>query len=285
MSLRDQDVSMNQPRADVGDELAGRRIVLTAQRRAEQLASALERHGGEIVHAPTLSVIPHIDDPELVTRTRDLIQHRPDIVVVTTGVGITGWGDVAEAAGLREEWHAMLAGARIYARGPKARGAIQAAGLTAHWVADSEMSAEIKETLLGEGVAGLRIAVQHHGAGADGLDEAFVAAGAEVSSLVIYRWGPAPEPAAVVDAVRLVAERRCDAVAFTSAPGAAAFLTAAEEQGLLSAMIEAFNESVLAAAVGNVTAAPLWDKGIRTVIPERFRLGALARLLISELAG
>ena len=275
---------MNQPQTDIGDELVGRRIVLTAQRRAEQLASALERHGAKIVHAPTLSVIPHIDDPELVTRTRELIEDRPDIVVVTTGVGFTGWGDVAEAAGLREEWHSMLAGARIYARGPKARGAIQGAGLSAHWVAESETSAEIQQVLLGEGVDGERIAVQHHGAGADGLDEAFAAAGADVRSLVIYRWGPAPDPAAVIDAVRLVAERRCDAVAFTSAPGAAAFLTAAEEQGLLSAVIEAFNESVVAAAVGDVTASPLHEQGIRTVIPERFRLGALARVLISELA-
>ena len=275
---------MNQPQTDIGDELVGRRIVLTAQRRAEQLASALERHGAKIVHAPTLSVIPHIDDPELVTRTRELIEDRPDIVVVTTGVGFTGWGDVAEAAGLREEWHSMLAGARIYARGPKARGAIQGAGLSAHWVAESETSAEIQQVLLGEGVDGERIAVQHHGAGADGLDEAFAAAGADVRSLVIYRWGPAPDPAAVIDAVRLVAERRCDAVAFTSAPGAAAFLTAAEEQGLLSAVIEAFNEAVVAAAVGDVTAAPLHEQGIRTVIPERFRLGALARVLISELA-
>ena len=49
-------------------------------------------------------------------------------------------------------------------------------------------------------------------------------------------------------------------------------------------MIEAFNESVVAAAVGDVTAAPLHEQGIRTVIPERFRLGALARVLISELA-
>lgn len=275
---------MNQPRTDLGDELVGRRIVLTAQRRAEQLASALERHGAQIVHAPTLSVIPHIDDPELVARTRELIEARPDIVVVTTGVGFTGWGDVAEAAGLREDWHAMLAGARIYARGPKARGAIQAAGLSAHWVAESETSAEIQQVLLGEGVDGQRIAVQHHGAGADGLDEAFVAAGADVRSLVIYRWGPAPDPAAVVDAVGLVAQRRCDAVAFTSAPGAAAFLSAAEEQGLLPAVIAAFNESVVAAAVGDVTAAPLSDRGIRTVIPERFRLGALARALIRELA-
>lgn len=286
MGLGDEDMSMVQTRTDVGKELSGRRIVLTAQRRAEQLASALQRHGASIVHAPTLSVIPHIDDPELITRTRALIEHRPDIVVVTTGVGFTGWGEVAETAGLSEEWHDMLAGARIIARGPKARGAIQAAGLVPEWVAESETSAEIEEVLLGEGVRDLRIAVQHHGAGADGLDGSFAAAGADVCSLVVYRWTSAPDPEAVIAAVGLVAERRCDAVAFTSAPGAAAFLEVARDEGLLSRVIDAFNDDdggVLAAAVGSVTATPLREKGITTVIPERFRLGALARILIREL--
>ena len=277
---------MEPSRVELTGKLSGRRIVLTAQRRAEQLASALQRHGASIVYAPTLSVIPHIDDPELIARTRALIKHRPDIVVVTTGVGFTGWGEVAEAAGLREEWHEMLTGARIIARGPKARGAIQAAGLVPEWVAESETSAEIEEALLGEGVRDLRIAVQHHGAGADGLDESFAAAGADVCSLVVYRWTSAPDPEAVVAAVRSVAERRCDAVAFTSAPGAAAFLEAAADEDLLPQVIDAFTDDdggVLAAAVGSVTATPLQEKGIAPVVPERFRLGALARILIREL--
>ena len=126
----------------------------------------------------------------------------------------------------------MLRGTRIVARGPKARGAIQAAGLTADWVAESETSAEIAEVLLDEGVAGRDIAVQHHGAGADGLDEAFAAAGARVRSLVVYRWGPPPDPAVVEASVRGVAAGEVDAVVFTSAPGAAAWLAAADDAGV-----------------------------------------------------
>ncbi|GAA1533829.1 uroporphyrinogen-III synthase [Brevibacterium picturae] len=276
---------MDESRSDRSGQLAGCRVVLTAQRKAEQFASALERHDATIVHAPTLSVIPNIDDPELVARTRALIDTQPDVIVVTTGVGFTGWGNVAEEAGLFEQWHAMLASVRIIARGPKARGAIQAAGLETAWVAESETNSEIRQALLDEGVNGVRIAVQHHGAGDDGLDETFSAAGADVCSLVIYRWGPAPDPDAVVEAVHLVASRRCDAVAFTSAPGATAFLEVARDEGVLPRVIDAFNDEpgVLAAAVGNVTAAPLWDHGIRTVIPDRFRLGALVRTLVTEL--
>lgn len=276
---------MDESRTALSGQLSGCRVVLTAQRKAEQFAAALERHGATIVHAPTLSVIPNIDDPELVARTRALIDEQPDIVVVTTGVGFNGWAEVATAEGLSEQWHAMLAKARIIARGPKARGAIQAAGLMVGWVAESEANSEIQQVLLDEGVRGRRIAVQHHGSGADGLDEAFSEAGAEVNSLVVYRQGPAPDPDAVVAAVGLVADRRCDAVAFTSAPGVIAFLDAARDQRLLPDVIAAFTEQsgVLAAVVGNVTAAPLAEHGIEPLIPERFRLGALVRAMVDEL--
>ena len=46
----------------------------------------------------------------------------------------------------------MLDRVRLVARGPKARGALQAAGLRADWVAESETSAEIADFLLTEGV-------------------------------------------------------------------------------------------------------------------------------------
>src|SRR5699024_12212896 len=98
------------------------------------------------------------------------------------------------------------------------------------------------EAPLGEGVRDLRIAVQHHGAGVDGLDECFAAAGADVCSIVVYRWTSARDPEAVVAAVRSVAERRCVAVEFTSAPGAAAFLEAAADEDLLPQVIDAFTD-------------------------------------------
>ena len=114
----------------------------------------------------------------------------------------------------------MLKGTRIVARGPKARGAIQAAGLTADWVAESETSAEIAEVLLDEGVAGRDIAVQHHGAGADGLDEAFAAGGGAGPQPRRVPLGSAAGPAVVTASVRGVAAGEIDAVVFTSAPGA-----------------------------------------------------------------
>jgi uroporphyrinogen-III synthase len=273
------------------DEIANRQmlgctVILTAQRRAAELGAALERRGATVVHAPVLSIVPHVDDDELLARTRQVIADGADVVVITTGIGFRGWIEAADAAGLAEPLLALLTTARVVARGPKARGALQAASITPDWVAESETAAEIRDFLLTEGVAGSRVVVQHHGSGGDGLDEAFQAAGAVVTTLVVYRWGPAPDPDAVTASVRRVAAAAADAVVFTSAPGAAAWLDVARELNLTDHLVDVCNrvDGVLATAVGDITAGPLRAVGIDPLVPDRARIGALVRALSIELA-
>lgn len=270
--------------ADTG-LLTGCRVLVTAHRRAADVAAALERRGADVVHAPVLSIVPHVDDARLLSRTREVIRSRPDIVVVTTGVGFRGWIEAADADGLAPALLQTLAASRIIARGPKALGAIRANDLTPEWVAPSETTAEIRERLLEAGVNGLTVAVQHHGSGADGLDRVLAAAGARVISLVVYRWGPPADPAAVVRGVHLVADEDVDAVIFTSAPGAAGFIDAARREGRLFDVVRACHSSsgVLAAAVGPVTAGPLRGVGIDPLVPDRWRMGALVRQLVERL--
>ena len=272
------------------EQLAGFRVLVTAQRRALELGAALERRGAEVIHAPVLSIVPHVDDEQLLADTLAVLDDPPDTVVVTTAVGLRGWIEAADAAGRAGDLLAVLRDARLIARGPKARGAIQAAGLTADCVAESETSAEIRELLLGEGVAGHRVAVQHHGSGSDGLDEALTLAGAHVTSLVVYRWGPAPDPEAVRRCLHLVARAEVEAVVFTSAPGAATFLELATAEGVLEEVVAACRATqgsaspVLVTAVGPITAEPLREVGIEPLVPDRYRMGALIRGLVTALA-
>jgi uroporphyrinogen-III synthase len=74
-----------------------------------------------------------------------------------------------------------------------------------------------------------------------------------------------------------------DAVAFTSAPAAASFLAAADEQGCAGAVREALHGPVVAACVGPITAGPLQQRGIPVVQPGRARLGALVREIVEQL--
>ncbi|CAM5781722.1 uroporphyrinogen-III synthase [Cellulomonas persica] len=270
----------------IDQTLAGCVVLITADRRSHELTAALTRRGATVRHAAALGMIPHIDDAALLAATRDVIADPPDTVVVTTGIGFRGWVEAADVAGLADDLVEALRGARIVARGPKARGAIQAAGLTPDWVAESETSAEVAQVLLDEGVTGRDIVVQHHGAGSDGLDAAFVAAGARVRSLVVYRWGPPPDPAAVAASVRAVAAGEVDAVAFTSAPGASAWLSAADEQGVTDEIVARCRDgAVVMAAVGPVTALPLQERGIEPLVPDRGRLGSLVRLIVNHYGG
>jgi len=265
--------------------LAGCVIVIAVDRRSSELAAALERHGAQVQHAPALTIVPHIDDEALVARTRELIESPPDIVVATTGVGFRGWMEAADEAGLSDPLHEALADARFVARGPKARGAIQQAGFIADWVAETETAAELGEFLVAEGVSGQRIAVQHHGSGADGLDALFADHGADVVSLTVYRWGAPPDAAAVTRSVLAAASGEVDAVLFTSAPGAAEWLAAAEREGVVSDIARRARAGrLLVAAVGPVTAGPLRAADIDVLVADRGRLGALVRGVVTYYA-
>ncbi|QKJ19275.1 uroporphyrinogen-III synthase [Microbacterium hominis] len=278
--------SRSTPRPALSAALDGCTVVIAVDRRSNELAAALERHGAQVRRAPALTIVPHTDDEALIARTRELIAHPPDVVVATTGVGFRGWMEAADEAGLLDDLHAALDGAQIVARGPKARGAIQQAGLAADWVAESETSIELGEYLLAEGVAGRRIAVQHHGSGADGLDELFDGHGAEVVSLTVYRWGPPPDDAVVARSVTATAAGEIDAVLFTSAPGAAEWLAAAAREGVLEEIVEhAASGRVLMAAVGPITASPLVAVGIEPLQAERGRLGSLVRSVVTHFGG
>ncbi len=267
----------------LGPILEGAKVLVTAQRRSDDLAAALIRRGAEVDIASTLGVEPHIDEAKLLERTRHLLYSPPDVVVITTAIGLRGWLETAEAAGLGGALVELLSSCRVIARGPKALGALQAIGVTPDWVAESETSREIRDLLIAEGVEGLRVAVQLHGAGDDGLASGLALAGAGVVQLTVYRWG-APTNAAAV--FRSIEDARCgayDAVTFTSAPGAAAWIAAIERQGALDEIRHHTERGMLLAAVGPITAEPLSVAGLPIEYPDRGRMGALVRLVILRL--
>ena len=83
--------------------------------------------------------------------------------------------------------------------------------------------------------------------------------------------------------IEAVCARQVDAVTFTSAPGAEATLAAAADLGRLADLLAALQSDVLAAAVGPITAAPLIEAGVIPRTPDRYRLGALVRLVCDTL--
>nr|WP_090344537.1 uroporphyrinogen-III synthase [Mycolicibacterium malmesburyense]CRL76118.1 bifunctional uroporphyrinogen-III synthetase/response regulator domain-containing protein [Mycolicibacterium malmesburyense] len=268
--------------------LTGFRVAVTSARRADELAALLRRRGATVTSAAAIQMVPLPDDDELRAHTEALIDVPPDIVIATTGIGFRGWVAAADGWGLASDLTAALAKARVVSRGPKATGALRAAGLPEEWSPDSESSRELLHYLVEGGIAGQRIAVQLHGATEDWdpfpefLDE-LRAAGAEVVPIRVYRWHPAPHNGEFDQLVAGIADEKFDAVSFTSAPAVASVLLRAREMGLENRVLAAFRRDVHAMCVGPVTARPLVRLGVPTSAPERMRLGALARHITDEL--
>ena len=263
--------------------LTGWTVAVTATRRRDELSALLVRRGARVVEAPAIRLVPVQDDQELRAATSACIAAPPDVVVVTTGVGFRGWLEAADGWGLGEALRTHLADASVLTRGPKAKGAVRAAGLTESWSPESESVEEVLRHLLAAGVAGLRVAVQLHGEPLPEVTRALREAGANVVEVPVYRWLPAEDLDPLQRLVDQVATRQVHCVTFTSAPAATSLLDLAAQVHREDAVRAAFVEDVLAACVGPVTAAPLERRGIPTVQPERARLGALVRTVVDEL--
>lgn len=268
-----------------GGTLAGFRIGVTSDRRSGDLIDALERRGAEVLHAPVLKIAPIAEDSELVAETEALIAARPDYLLVTTAYGMRRWIDSADAHGHGDELADVLEHASIHVRGPKARGAVRAAGFDDDGISEDERTSTLVDSVLELGVSGKTVAIQMHGhADLDDIRR-LEEAGARVITVSPYRWvvpeGSAEKVEKLIDAI---ISGGLDVVTFTAAPAVDALWSAAHEQGRYWDLIQAFQTNVTAATVGPVTAQPLQSVGIEPLIPERFRMGAMIRQVVEHLS-
>ena len=261
--------------------LSGYTVGVTADGRRDELAGLLEHRGARVVLAPALRIVPITDDAELRAATRACLASPPEVVLISTGIGMRGWLEAAESWSLAEPLQDVLSRAYLVVRGPKARAAVRSAGLHDQWSPEGESFEEIVDHLTARGIYGRTVAIQLHGESQPEYTEALQATGARVIEVPVYRWVPPTDPAPLDRLVDLVNGRLVDAVTFTSAPAVGALLRAAGPQG--DAVLDAFRTDVLAACVGPVTAAPLKKYDIPVVAPSRARLSALVRTIVEEL--
>ncbi|WP_313818028.1 uroporphyrinogen-III synthase [Citricoccus sp.] len=263
--------------------LAGFRIGVTSDRRSEELISAFERRGAEVMHAPALRIAPLTESVTLHRDTRRVIAALPDFAVITTAYGMRRWMEAADAYGLGPDLHGVLAAAAILVRGSKARGAVRAAGLDDVGSPEDERTASVVDLLLARNLSGRTVAFQLHGM----LDHRQIGrlerAGARVLTVMPYTWARPAEDSALLRMIDAAIDRQLDVLTFTAAPAVEAFLAVAQQYGRLEALLEALRAEVATAVVGKVTAGPLHEAGLQPLIPSRWRLGAMIRLVCEHL--
>lgn len=263
--------------------LTGFTVAVTAARRADEITALLQRKGAHVITAPALRIVALGDDRHLAAISEQLVRHPADIVVVTTGIGFRGWIEACDTWGSADRLLASLRTSHLLTRGPKATGAIRAAGLTEHWSPPGESCAEILDHLLTRGVQGLRVAVQLHGRPLPDLTDALRLAGAEVVEIPVYRWRPPTDTDPLDRLIDTTIAGGVDALTFTSAPAADGLLSRAADTGRTEALLEALRHDVLAMCVGPTTAHPLTTRAVPARWPRRARVGAQVRALAHEL--
>ncbi|MDP5228260.1 MULTISPECIES: uroporphyrinogen-III synthase [Arthrobacter] len=278
--------SSTPPPAAAEPSLKGFTIGVTSHRRSEDLIQALERRGAQVLHAPALAIAPVEQDVELIADTARVIDARPELCLVTTAYGVRRWLEVADAAGLGEDLQETLSACSLYVRGPKARGAVRAAGLADVGISHDETTATLVDLVLADAggrLDGQRVVMQLHGYTDTTQLDRLRDAGAELLTVTPYRW-VAPEGGERLEAlIEAVCDGAVDVVTFTSAPAVDALFSRAHEMGRHAELLAAFRNRAATAAVGPVTAAPLEAAGLSPWIPDRFRMGAMVKLVTDNL--
>ncbi len=270
--------------AKADQPLEGFRIGVTSDRRSQDLIEALERRGAEVLHAPALKIAPVQEDLRLVEDTRAIIEAKPDLCIATTAYGMRRWCEAADTFGIGEQLLETLGACRMFVRGPKARGAVRAAGLADVGISSDETTATLVDMLLAEGVRGKTVAVQLHGYTDVRQLERLRMSGATVLTVTPYRWVKPDGEDRLPRLIEAACSGNLDVLTFTSAPAVDALWSTAHEMGMYRQLVECLKTTVTTAVVGPVTAQPLLDAGLHPLIPERYRMGALIRLVCEHLA-
>lgn len=222
-------------------------------------------------------------DDELGDAIDAVIAQRPEVIVLSTGIGVRGWLEAAEALGRADELREVIRGAQLIARGPKAAGAAASEGWQPEWQAPTATATEVVDHLRHVGVDGRRVAALLDGRSAPVLAEQLRSLGAEVVAVPVYRWELPDDVEPVLRLIDLIVRGGVDAVTFTSSPSIWNLVRLAAEAGCQQRLQAALSGPVRAVCVGPVCASTARDSGFAEVIePTRARLGAMVHTLEAE---
>ena len=271
----------------VDSVLHGFTVGITADRRWDEQAALFERRGAHIVHAPTIRTLPLGSEVPLRDVTAAIIARPPDVLIANTGLGIRSWFGAADSWGMGPALLAALGAARIFARGPKASGAVHSLGLDVVAKAPSERLAEAIDMALPDIRAGSVVAVQVDGSGTTPELDRLSSIGAEVLPIPVYEWKIPADATPAVRLAKLVIGSRVQAITFTTGPAIRNWMEILAEHDLDQELLAALNDGPLViGCVGPVCAEAAVDSGIgleRLTIPAAYRLGPLVRAVADQL--
>ena len=258
----------------------GMRVLSFESRRAEEIAQLIKNNGGVPIVAPSTREVtaPGEDTFQFVHET---IAGRFEILIFTTGVGARALVDIAAGMGLRDNFLAALAKARVVVRGPKPAGVMREFKVSI-WLNVPEPNTwrEIVQVLDGQSeveLKGVRIGIQEHGEASEKMYASLRERGAGVFPAHVYRWELPEDVEPLRAAVKAVCSGGVDVVLFTSSIQLAHANEIANQLGLQPQFTEGLKRTVVA-SIGPSTSSTLREHGlVPDLEPSHPRMGFLVK--------
>ncbi len=258
-------------------DLQGKTIATFESRRAQEMASLIERHGGVPYTAPALREVPLDNEAEVAAFVDGVIADPPDLFVCLTGVGTRALIERAAAQGKQELLLAALGQSKVVARGPKPVAVLKQHNVRVDLVPpEPNPSHELLDMVRPLGLQGKRIAIQHYGEPNEFLRSEFQAAGAQLTEVSLYRWELPENQAPLERFLTDVRTGSIDVVAATSKSQIRNLFGLAEHFDHAEGLREALTGPIVVAAVGPVTAEEWRAHNIAVdIVPEHPHMGHL----------
>ena len=233
-------------------------VAILETRVGAHLAEMIERRGGTAMLAPALEEVPDVDPRDVQALLQEWRTEPFKTVIFQTGVGTRALFEAVDALGASEDFHQLLAGALIVARGPKPVGELNAREVRIDLRAASPFTTETVLSAIAEfPMHDSKVLVQRYGATNRELLDALRARGASVREIATYRWSLPQDIRPLVALLDALDQGHIDAAVFTSAVQMHNLHTVAANHG---------REAQLAAALGRTIVAsigPVCSRALR----------------------
>ena len=260
------------------------RLCSFESRRAVDMQSLIERHGGIATVVPSMQELPLDENQAALEFARQLLQGNIDVVIFMTGVGAQSLLDTVETQFDRQQFLSALDACQIAVRGPKPTAVLHKWGTHIDCRAPSpntwrELLAALDAELP---VTGKLVAVQEYGEPNNAFYDELRRRGADVTPVPVYRWAFPDDIGPLVNAVQATIAGQFDALLFTSAFQLSSLLHAAEEAGLRDEWIAAANKIILA-SIGPTASEKLRSEGLKVdVEADPPKMGQLVRAVFEK---
>ncbi len=256
---------------------AGLHVAAFESRRAAEMASLIERHGGVPHVSPSMREVPLERNHEAVDFANRLMTGQIDVVIFLTGVGVRHLVSQVERHVNRQRFLEAVSDVATIARGPKPTAALKELSITpTRRTAEPNTWREVLAIVDHHmPIANHSVGLIEYGQPNASLVAGLEARGAEVLKIKVYRWDLPEDTRLLEENVRAIVEGRIDVALFTSSHQVTNLLSMAEQMELDEPLQAGLSRTVIA-SIGPDTSEVLRRCGFSVdVEPEHSAMGQL----------